>query len=668
VTSGLRWKLQRLRSMGPAELVWRVRQRARLAALSKRAGVPVPALPRPAEGFRAAFLAASEPLAPGPSREAFAAALEAALPGETARVIARSDAIRAGRIELFDRTYEFGPEPARWPWNRSPDGGPDAPMAFGPTLDYRDPAKVGDARLAWELGRHGFLVPVAQAGYLSGDSGCARFVFEALEAWINACPPYRGLQWASALEYALRSLSWGLALALVARTPGAEAIEEARWERVLATWAEQLRFVDAHDARYSSANNHRLGEAAGLAWGGRLLAFLPEAARWHERGLQILEESFLEQTTVGGMTREHAFAYLHFVLDFMLAVYGLEAHAGSELPRMAKAKIWPVAEMLERVSPGGLVWPVGDGDDGQALPTGEPYAARVSATLECAAGLMGMPWNAPPNARARWFGLVPTGKQVSRQIGKPGAKAVLFEAGYAIAQWGDARLLFDAAELGLAPLYAHGHADALMVLLDVRGPRLVDPGTGGYHAHAELRERLRATAAHNTVEIDGESSSLPGGLFQWLKAARVVDRRLQAVEGFEWTAGQDGYRRLQGGVTHWRTVRWPEPGRLVIEDALEGQGTHRARARWHLGDGRARAQDEAGAAFEARWPDGFTLALAGELPAGAVGRAGDDATWAPRFLAPRPCGYVEWIVEGRLPLKWRTTICWTEGGPREGSA
>ena len=270
---------------------------------------------------------------------------------------------------------------------------------------------------------------------------------------------------------------------------------EARWERVFATWAEQLRFVDAHDARHSSANNHRLGEAAGLAWGGRLLAFVPGAAGWRERGLAILEESFLGQTTPGGVTREHAFAYQHFVLDFVLAVYGLEARAGVAPPRAVIDRIARVAAMLERVSPGGLTWPVGDGDEGQALPTGEPFAGRVSATLECAAALTGEGWSGPNSARARWLGAVPKGTRATAPA------EVVRDAGYVIAQRGDARLLFDAAELGLAPLYAHGHADALMVLLDVRGPRLVDPGTGGYHAHAELRERLRATAAHNTSEL-----------------------------------------------------------------------------------------------------------------------------------------------------------------------
>src|SRR5690349_2003081 len=161
--------------MSPAEIAWRVGQRARLAAWTRRAGMPPPALPRPAEGFVAAFKRTSAPFVPLPGF-----ALE---PEERARVRARASAIRAGYVELFARTYKLGPDPAAWPWNRDPAGGPEAPLDFGPTLDYRDPARVGDARLAWELGRHGCLVPLAQAAYLEGDAASARFAFEVLDSW-----------------------------------------------------------------------------------------------------------------------------------------------------------------------------------------------------------------------------------------------------------------------------------------------------------------------------------------------------------------------------------------------------------------------------------------------------------------------------------------------------
>lgn len=662
MSASARFKLQRLRSMSPAEVAWRVRQRVALAWWSRRAGRPAPRLDAPAGGFRAAFLAASAPLAPADSPAAFARALDAACPGAVARTIAAAEDVLRGRVTLFDRGFELGPDPAQWPWNRSPDGGPDAGSGFGPTLDYRDPARVGDARLAWELGRHGMLPVVAQAAFLTGDPRFAGFVIETLEAWCRACPPYAGIQWASALEYALRSLAWGFTLALVARTEAGAAVSEERWERLLATWAEQLRFVAHHDARYSSANNHRLGEAAGLALGGRLLAFVPGAPAWHARGLAVLEESFLAQTTDDGVTREHAFQYQHFVLDFVVVVEALEARAGRAVPPAIAARIARVADRLALFSPGGVAWPVGDGDEGQALPTGEPFAERVAASLECARGLTGGAWRARRSARARWLGL---GGAAHGADSAPSAlPAESVAAGYVVLACatpvGSARLLFDAAELGLPPLYAHGHADALMVLLDVNGPRLVDPGTGGYHAHAVLRERLRATAAHNTVEVDGVSSSVPGGLFQWLAPAHVAGPPERNAE-FAYGAAHTGYRRLVGGVIHRREVSWAAPDRIVVVDRLDGVGHHEAVTRWHVGDGEPTLRPVANASpavatCDVRWPDGIGLVLVAGLPLGAVARASRDAVWAPRFLAPRPCGVVEWRVAGALPQSWSTEI------------
>jgi hypothetical protein len=654
VNSGLAFKLQRLRSMGPAEIAWRIEQRIRLASWARRAGRPVESLPAPDGGLRAALARTGADVGPAGPAPAWAEALERAVPGEVARVVARADAIRAGRVELFATTYEFGPDPARWPWNRSPDGGPEVALEFGPTLDYRDVAIVGDARLAWELGRHGYLVPVAQAGALTGDPVYARFVFATFEAWSRACPPYQGIQWVSALEFALRSLAWGFSLALLARSPAGDAIEEARWERVLAMWAEQLRFVNAHDARYSSANNHRLGEAAGLAWGGRLLSFLDGAGAWHARGLAVLEDSFLAQTTADGVTKEHAFAYQHFVLDFVVAVEALEARAGRVIPAAIAERMTNVAEALDAFAPGGRVWAVGDGDEGQALPTGEPFAERARASLDCAARLLARPGSGPPTARAFWMGLEGGG---GAQAGTAAADRGTRRNGYVVyarnVAAGEARLLFDAAELGLAPLYAHGHADALMVLLDVNGPRLVDAGTGGYHAHAEWREKLRATAAHNTVELDGVSQSAPGGLFQWLRAARIVEGPFEVAPG-RWSAAHDGYRVLPGGVLHRRTVAWDVPETIVVTDRVEGGGRHRARTRWHLGRGVAAPEGET--AVRVTWPDGFVLTLAGALPAGGRMEIDENGLWAPRFLQAEKCCVVTWITEGALPLEWTTTI------------
>jgi len=157
------------------------------------------------------------------------------------------------------------------------------------------------------------------------------------------------------------------------------------------------------------------------------------------------------------------------------------------------------------------------------------------------------------------------------------------------------------------------------------------------------------------------SQSVAGGLFQWLRAARVSEPMRREETG-EFTAAHAGYARLPGGVVHRRRVSWGSPGRIVIEDRLEGAGRHAANVRWHVGDGEPTLRAGAAWTCDVRWADGAALTLAGRLPADATAHAGMDAVWAPRFLAPRPCGVVTWRIAGELPLSWSTEII-LERGP-----
>ena len=81
-------------------------------------------------------------------------------------------------------------------------------------------------------------------------------------------------------------------------------------------------------------------------------------------------------------------------------------------------------------------------------------------------------------------------------------------------------VVFDAGPLGLAPLYAHGHADALSFWLSYGGHEfLIDPGTYCYTNHTAWRAYFRGTAAHNTVRVDGEDQSVATGPFLWSHVA-----------------------------------------------------------------------------------------------------------------------------------------------------
>jgi hypothetical protein len=147
-------------------------------------------------------------------------------------------------------------------------------------------------------------------------------------------------------------------------------------------------------------------------------------------------------------------------------------------------------------------------------------------------------------------------------------------------------VVFDAGPLGLSPLYAHGHADALSFWLSYGGCEfLIDPGTFCYYTNAAWRAYFRGTTGHNTLRLDGADQSVPGGRFLWRDAAHCQAEHVEhtaeyvAVEGYH-----DGYRRLADPVRHWRGLRLQKKSRtLVVMDRLECHGSHDVEMFFHFG-------------------------------------------------------------------------------------
>lgn len=131
---------------------------------------------------------------------------------------------------------------------------------------------------------------------------------------------------------------------------------------------------------------------------------------------------------------------------------------------------------------------------------------------------------------------------------------------------------FDAAPLGYLSIAAHGHADALSVIVHIDGyPFLVDPGTYAYHTHAEWRKYFVSTLAHNTVTINNSDQAQFSGPTLWvnhykssiLKAKTTIDRDMVS-------ATHNGYRKDKIG--HTRSVELnKEKDYLKISDQIQAR-------------------------------------------------------------------------------------------------
>ena len=577
--TALAWKINRLKLMGPAEVLWRVSQLARRKAAALGLGLasypPVPALGR----FGTAFVAAA-PAGVAP------AGIDAAA------LYAAADELLAGRWNVFAlRGAQLGFPPA---WNRDPRTGTVAPMAPGPSIDYRDASLVGDIKYLWEPSRHLELVTLAQAWRCSGERKYRDGARTLLTSWLDQCPYPQGVHWASSLELGVRLLNWAAAWQLLADT-----IDDDWRQRWLNAVYKHCHFISHHLSRHSSANNHLLGEYMGLYIASLQWPCWPESARWLALAERGLVEQGLRQNWEDGVNTEQSIYYHPEGMDMMLLCQLAARANGRSFPADWLARLERMAEFLAAVMDvGGNVPMIGDADDARMLrldaAAGPPYRSRLAsaallfgrADFKAKAGTLDdrNRWLFA-DAAARWAGLPPLAVAVCEppRMAFPQGGYYLLGKDFDTAR--EVRIVIDSGPLGYLSLAAHGHADALAFTLSMGGVELlVDPGTYAYHTQRQWRDYFRSTAAHNTVEVDGLNQSEIGGNFMWLHKARAVALAHDATHFF--AGSQDGYMRLRDPVMHRRSVRFDAKRNTVqVEDRLECLGEHEVALHWHFAEG-----------------------------------------------------------------------------------
>jgi hypothetical protein len=108
---------------------------------------------------------------------------------------------------------------------------------------------------------------------------------------------------------------------------------------------------------------------------------------------------------------------------------------------------------------------------------------------------------------------------------------------------------------------------------------LVDPGTGSYTVDADLRDRMRSTALHNTLVLDGRSQSAPDGPFHWSHTADARVLRWRTERDFDYFVGaHDGYAPAE----HRRHVLMRHGDVMIVADFVGGDAAHTAAVHWHV--------------------------------------------------------------------------------------
>lgn len=523
------------------------------------------------------------------NRETTVAAFKARWPATAQQLIDKANRICDGGFDLLGyKNLNFG-DPIDWQFE--PLTGKRIPLLHWSKLDYLNAELAGDKKIIWELNRQQYFMTLGQAYWLTGDERYARTFAAHLDAWMDANPPKLGVNWASSLEVAFRSMAWLWAFYFFSSSP---SISNESFKRAWKFLYLSARHLESYLSTYFSPNTHLTGEALGLFFIGTLLPEFKEARRWRDLGAEILVEQLPIHVQEDGVYFEQSSYYHRYTTDFYLHFLLLARANDYELPSQVERLLLLLLDHLMYLTrPDGTTPLFGD-DDGGRLATLDVRAAndfrgtlavgavafdRADYRFVAADAAEELVWLMGGDAVAKFDLMVPK---------EPAKTSVAFpNGGYFIMRDGWTRaanyLLFDCGPHGSLAC-GHAHADALAIDVAANGRTvLVDPGTFTYTGSKELRDWFRGAAAHNTVVVDNESSSAPNGPFSWKTIAVCTLNEWICQDRFDFISAQhDGYRRLPDPVTVKREILFLKGDYWIVRDTVIGARDHRVDISFHF--------------------------------------------------------------------------------------
>ncbi len=576
-------RLGRLSSMDRHELLDRTRQclTARLDLLRygighNFAGNPQNAPAKPAGRFF--FTPAELP--------SLCAALRQFFPSQADDIVSRAENICRHRFDLLGYdNLDYG---AEIDWHFDIVHGKRGPRKRWYKVKYLDFEEVGDSKITWELNRHQHFVTLGKAFWLTGDDKFAREIFAQWAHWHKENPYPLGMNWASSLEVAYRSLSWIWTFFLLQESPVFTTELRKQWRDALNLSG---RHIETYLSTYFSPNTHLLGEALALFFIGTLFPALQSSEDWR-RGWNILELGAAEQVRKDGFYFEQSTYYHVYALDIFLHARVLAGLNGVEISSGFDQILQRMLNALCLLGRAGAPASIGDDDGGRLFDGRRNRAEHLLDPLATGAVLYqrGDFKFAAGGAREETLWLLGV-KGLADFDSLPSTKAsasstALLDSGFYLManEKSGQQLLIDGGPRG-AGSGGHGHADALSICLVQNGRNLlIDTGTFEYVGTSGERSRLRGSAAHNTMQVDRCDQAEGAGPFSWKNFPEVTVERWITGHQFDLFRGShDGYSRLPSPVIHHRWVFQRKGEFWMVRDLAEGSGSHRLDIAWHVG-------------------------------------------------------------------------------------
>ncbi len=464
-------------------------------------------------------------------------------------------------------------------------------------LDYHRDIKLirgdgSDVRVLWELNRLGHFVTLARAYAVTNDERYSAEFFSQVRSWAKQNPYGRGVNWACAMEVALRAMNLLAAFEIFRHSP---QLNHDLLQLLLQLFQQHGNYIRRNlEFSYIATSNHYLSDVAGLLWLGLMLPELRKADDWREFGrVEMLREMY-KQVHGDGSDFESSTGYHRFVVELFLYSFLLCKANDVQIDLKYWGKLhFMLIYVCRYLRPDGFAPLIGDTDSGQVLPIrrrradDHGYVLPLGAVIfnNGALKLEGM----EPSEELLWF-LGEKGVKTFQEmdfIAAYGCSATLPHAGTSLLRAGDLYLCLNVSGTGINGRGSHSHNDVLSIEVSAYGRAfIVDPGTYVYSADLDARHKFRSTAYHSTVQIDHEEQNTIDRNMPFVISNDATPQFVELTIDTDFdkaVAEHYGYMRLASPVTHRRgiTFNLREPSWL-IEDEFFSEGEHVYEVRFHF--------------------------------------------------------------------------------------
>lgn len=449
---------------------------------------------------------------------------------------------------------------AKIDWHQDIKTGFRWPPAYFRSIEYNNLDRPSDVKLAWELSRVQWLLPLGQMWLLTHDETYALAVRDILWDWIKENPYGGSVNWACTMEVALRIFSW---VWLFEACHQAKSWQDKAFQGAfLTSLYGHGEFCEAHIEKSDVNGNHYTADAAGMVVAGLFWRQGKHPQRWASNGWRILEAEITTQVTPDGVDYEASIPYHRLVCELFTFPALLRQRLSLPISAVYNQRLEAMANFIAYYTPPatGLAPLIGDADDARALPLGgqglndHRYLIGIVAHVTKSISLESKA-NVGDKSEAWWCLGNQAYEELPLKTVQPITSQSFPEGGfYCLTDGGLNHIIMDAGPIGLAGRGGHGHNDCLAFEAVLAGQKLFsDCGAYLYTASMQERNLFRSTAYHNTPQIGTEEiNRFIRADYLWNMhydaKPEVIDWRASA-EKASVTARHTGYQRLVNPVT-----------------------------------------------------------------------------------------------------------------------